>query len=78
VQHLRVAFQVLFDHKLFLKFSKYAFAQQQVEYLGHVISDKGVATDPNKTEVMLKWPRPHSLTEVRDFFGSHRLLLEIC
>jgi hypothetical protein len=69
VQHLRVAFQVLFDHKLFLKFSKYAFAQQQVEYLGHVISDKGVATDPNKIEVMLKWPRPHSLTEVRDFLG---------
>jgi hypothetical protein len=72
VHHLRVVFQVLVNHKLFLKFNKCAFAQQQVEYLGHVISDKGVATGPSKTEVMVKWPTPQSLTEVRGFLGLTR------
>ncbi|GJT66053.1 putative mitochondrial protein [Tanacetum coccineum] len=39
-------------HKLFTKFSKYVFRTTQVEYLGHVISAQGVATDPAKIEAM--------------------------
>jgi hypothetical protein len=35
VQHLRQVFQVLQDNKLYVKFSKCAFAQPQIEYLGH-------------------------------------------
>jgi hypothetical protein len=54
VQHLQLVFRVLLDNKLFLRFSKCAFTQQQIEYLGHVISHQGVATDPGKTEAMVK------------------------
>jgi hypothetical protein len=68
VQHLQLIFKVLLDNKLFLKFSKCAFGQQ-IEYLGHIISHKGVATDPGKTEAMVKWPTPQSFTEVRGFLG---------
>jgi hypothetical protein len=69
VLHLRQVFQVLLDNQLFVKFSKCAFAQPQVEYLGHVISKGGVATDPSKTEAMIQWPVPSSFTEVRGFLG---------
>jgi hypothetical protein len=44
-------------------------AVKQIEYLGHVISDKGVATDPSKTEVMLKWFIPSFHTELQGFLG---------
>eukprot|EP00252_Welwitschia_mirabilis_P002415 TRINITY_DN1235_c2_g1_i3.p1 TRINITY_DN1235_c2_g1~~TRINITY_DN1235_c2_g1_i3.p1 ORF type:complete len:434 (+),score=40.30 TRINITY_DN1235_c2_g1_i3:1161-2462(+) len=44
--HLEVIFETLCDHKLFLKRSKCSFGQVQVEYLGHIISQEGVATDP--------------------------------
>jgi hypothetical protein len=45
-QHLQTVLQVLRENKLYAKLSKCVFATQQVEYLGHVISEKGVATDP--------------------------------
>jgi hypothetical protein len=60
---------VLQDNKLYVKFSKCAFAQPQIEYLGHIISREGVAIGPSETEAMLQWPVPTSFTEVRGFLG---------
>jgi hypothetical protein len=48
---------------------KCAFAQSQIEYLGHIISSNGVAIDPSKTAAMVNWHIPTSLTEVRGFLG---------
>lgn len=45
---LQQVFQTLMDHNLLLKKSKCFFGQQQLEYLGHIISGDGVATDPSK------------------------------
>jgi hypothetical protein len=62
-------FQLLLQHKLFIKFSKCAFAQPQIEYLGHIISNTGVSTDPTKIAAMLNWPTSTSFTEVTGFLG---------
>lgn len=62
-------FDILKEHQLFVKESKCSFAQQSMEYLGHIISDKGVSTDPAKTAAMLDWPTPTNVTELRGFLG---------
>ena len=41
--------------------------QEEVTYLGHVVSKKGVATDPAKTERVSSWPTPTTLQEVQQF-----------
>jgi hypothetical protein len=69
VVHLQEVFSVLQQHKLYAKRSKCSLAVTHIEYLGHVISANGVATDPSKTEAMLKWPVPTSHTELRGFLG---------
>jgi hypothetical protein len=53
IQHLRALLTVLRDHQFYVKLSKCAFAQSQLEYLGHIISTEGVATGPMKTNAML-------------------------
>jgi hypothetical protein len=72
VQHLRQVFQVLLAHKLYIMFSKYAFAQPQIEYLGHIIPHKGMTTNPTKIDVMVNWHVPTSLTDVRGFLDITR------
>ncbi|WVZ52496.1 hypothetical protein U9M48_003550 [Paspalum notatum var. saurae] len=67
--HISQVLQTLREHKLYLKPSKCSFAQTSVEYLGHIISGQGVATDPSKTTAMQRWPTPTSVTELRGFLG---------
>ena len=69
LSHLDQVFAKLREHKLYMKASKCSFAQHQLEYLGHIISDEGVSTDPSKTSAMLQWPTPVSVTELRGFLG---------
>ena len=66
-RHLELVLQTLLENQLYLKLC--SFAQHQLEYLGHIISLEGVATDPEKTAAMVHWPRPITVTELRAFLG---------
>jgi hypothetical protein len=68
-EHLLTVLHLLRENHLFVKLSKCSFAQHKLEYLGHLISAEGVATDPRKTQAMSAWPRPTSVTELRGFLG---------
>jgi hypothetical protein len=48
LQHLRAVLDVLRAHRLHLKRSKCSFATAAVHYLGHVITEEGVAMDAAK------------------------------
>ena len=67
--NLRSVFQRLREAGLRLKPSKCSFLQSQVQYLGHVISRSGIATDPKKTEKVASWPTSTSKSEVQKFLG---------
>lgn len=55
IVHLQQVFALLEKDGLLLKLSKCRFAKQEIAYLGHVISAKGVATDPNKITSIQAW-----------------------
>jgi hypothetical protein len=67
--HLRAVFDTLRNQQLKVKLSKCSFAQIKLQYLGHVISKDGVATDPSKIEAVQSWPSPKTAKEVRSFLG---------
>uniref|UniRef100_A0A671UA44 ribonuclease H n=1 Tax=Sparus aurata TaxID=8175 RepID=A0A671UA44_SPAAU len=69
VQRLEVVLDWLQREGLKVKLSKCSFFRREVGYLGHIISDQGVATDPAKIEAVAKWPRPSQVSELRSFLG---------
>ena len=42
---------------------------KEVRFLGHVISENGIATDPEKTAVIATWPVPESKKNIQQFLG---------
>jgi len=61
--------EVLAENQLYANKQKCQFGQQEVEYLGHVISCEGVVVDQSKVKAMLEWPRSGSIKELRGFLG---------
>ena len=66
---LQQVFTILAQQKFFVKLSKCSFAQTALEYLGHIISAQGVATDPSKIQAIRDWPVPLNVKELRAFLG---------
>ena len=57
------------DYGLKLSLEKCKFFQKSVRYLGHVVSEYGVETDPEKIAALKTWPVPRNLKELRSFLG---------
>jgi len=68
-KHLRTVLEILRERQLYGKLSKCEVWLEEVQFLGHVISAKGISVNPAKVEAMLKWERQKSVTEVRSFVG---------
>jgi hypothetical protein len=68
-EHLRLVLQVLREHQLYAKFNKCEFFQKQIHYLGHVLSEEGVAVDPDKIRSIMEWPTPKDVSDIRSFMG---------
>ncbi|GJX04160.1 putative mitochondrial protein [Tanacetum coccineum] len=67
VKNLVVVLNTMQSQQLFAKMSKCAFGISQVEYLRHVISGKGVSTDPFKVKAMQEWPVSVNIKRLRGF-----------
>ena len=66
LSHLETVFNILRSNQLFVKRSKFTFAERKVEYLDHIITGEGVSTDPNKIAIMVEWPRPNTVKDLKD------------
>lgn len=52
-----------------LKPRKCKLFQNEVRYLGHVVSAAGIKCDPEKLDSIKSWPTPRSVSDVRSFLG---------
>ena len=57
------------ENPLYAKFSKCEFYKDKIQYLGHIISKKGLAVDPEKINAIREWPVLTNVSAVRSFMG---------
>lgn len=67
--HLDLVFQWLAKDQWRVKLSKCKFAQREISYLGHVLSERGLSTDLAKIEAISSWPVPSTVNALRGFLG---------
>ena len=71
IKQLRSIFEKLDQAGLHLKPSKCNFFKKRVEYLGHIISENGIKTNPKKIEAIVKWPQPQTVMQMCSFLGFY-------
>ncbi|GKB10204.1 putative reverse transcriptase domain-containing protein [Tanacetum coccineum] len=80
--HLRIILELLKKEKLYAKFSKYDFWISTVQFLGHVIDNRGIHVDPAKIKAVKDWASPTKPTEIRQFLGLagyyRRFIKKLC
>lgn len=69
VQNLDEVLQRLEEAGLKLNLKKCQFFQEEIKYLGHIISKEGLSKDPEKVAAMVEAKRPENTTDVKAFTG---------
>lgn len=69
IWHLRVVLNLLLDNHLVVNQKKCLFAQDKIEYLGHIVSKSGVKVDPHKVSDMKNWASLRYIKELKGFLG---------
>ncbi|WVZ58865.1 hypothetical protein U9M48_009091 [Paspalum notatum var. saurae] len=68
-EHLGLVLQKFREHKLYVKFSKCDFWTEEVKFLGHVISNGGIAVDQSKVSEVQNWKISGDVKDIRSFLG---------
>jgi hypothetical protein len=68
-EHLRIVLTCLREHQLYAKFSKCTFWLEEIQFLGHILSAKGIVVDPSKVKDILEWKSLTTVHQVSSFLG---------
>lgn len=77
----RVKLDVLHKNNIQLAPHKCRFGVAEVEFLGHIVSAKGIRPDPKKVSAINEWTAPSNVTGLKSFTGAvnfHRRHIEHC
>ena len=69
LEHVKLVLSTLKNEKLLINLKKCSFMKKELIYLGFIVSEEGLKMDPEKIQVILDWPTPRSVFEVRIFHG---------
>lgn len=70
LQDLRAVFDRLRDFHLYANRDKCVFVRNKVKYLGHVITPKGIAPDPDKISCIVAMKEPTTVKHLLSFIQS--------
>lgn len=76
-KHLEQVLNLYKENELYINPEKSSFFQNQVEYLGHIVSDNGIRVDPKRFECIVNSHTPKDIHELRSFLGFYSFFIKI-
>ena len=73
-EHLRIALQLLREHKLYANLRKCDFYKDKIHYLGHFISEEGIHVELENIEASMTLSNPKKCGRCEIFYGTCRIL----
>jgi hypothetical protein len=67
--HVKEVLRPLKENKLYCNGEKCTFHVREIDYLGLIVSDKGVQVDQSKVTAALNWGAPCNLKNIQEFLG---------
>ncbi|KAH9273409.1 hypothetical protein BASA83_004417 [Batrachochytrium salamandrivorans] len=68
-EHVKSVLTILRANGLYCKLEKCHFYQQEISYLGYVISPNGICMDSAKVKALQDWPTPRKLRDIQVLLG---------
>jgi len=69
LEHLRQVLETLRTEHLYINKGKCSFLEQKTNFLGFIVSHKGVEADSSKVQTIREWSEPQSFFDIRSFLG---------
>ena len=74
VSRLKLIFERFRKHNLYLKASKCLFGYSELEFVGKVVSEKGLQISRTKIQSVLDFPLPTVSKQLKSFLGTANYL----
>jgi Reverse transcriptase (RNA-dependent DNA polymerase)/RNase H-like domain found in reverse transcriptase len=69
LEHFCQVFEVLAEQKLYINLKKCEFLTSGLVFLGYVVSAEKFHVEPSKIDMILSWPTPANIHDIRSFHG---------
>jgi hypothetical protein len=69
LEHLRQVLETLRTEHLYINKGKCSFLEQKTNFLGFIVSHKGVEANSSKVQAIREWPELQSFFDIRSFLG---------
>ena len=68
-EHLRSALRRIKEYGLCLNIDKCVFGVSEIEFLGHLVTPRGISPSPKKVEAIVEFPRPTTIKQMQEYLG---------
>ena len=75
--YVKKALDVLKKENLCVNLSKCEFGNTSLIYLGHIVGEGKLKIDTSKVKLILDWPKPNNVIEVRIFLGPSQYWISL-
>ena len=69
IEHIKLAFERVKQYNLKMRMDKCYFAVQKIQYLGHIITPKGIQPSTKKLKDIFEFKQPQTKKEMQSFVG---------